>query len=387
VGSTQQGWMANAAHWWRDVAVGEKAAASAATLDGRVVTSVLAARHTLGASPLTPDLELQELLLNRLHEGGMDAEEVVNDARLALPQYEKLTVLQSHSATAEGLLDQIAAWPNAGTREFNHIAAVTEPAIFGLGWSATVMVGQKLPMFSPEAISSGAGDRFYTVCTLCRRGQICQIPRHTRSLSLECPECHRVYAMLAADKRGRFRYVNEFLTGYAPPARFRKNQSKLDEVMTIWRAVAGGCRYTIDAGDDENDAWQTARETQTLGKGDCEDSSILLADWLMARDFQARVALGRYAERGGHAWVVVHLDGKDYLLESTEGASKARRPPLLSEVGSRYVPELLFDHLAFYIRRQPNALWNGDFWGKEAWERVVPRSRYSSPGKLVTQAH
>jgi hypothetical protein len=248
-----------------------------------------------------------------------------------------------------------------------------------------VVLGERLPLFAPEALADQKQEKFYSVCTLCKQGQACQIPRHSRSLSLECPHCHRVYAMVAADSHGRFRYVNEYLTGYEPPAHYPAGQTKLAELMSIWRAVASGCRYTPDAGDDDNDAWQTARETQALGTGDCEDSSILLADWLLARDFQARVALGRYAERGGHAWVVVRLDHEDYLLESTEGASNAQRPPLLSEVGSRYVPELLFDHLAFFIRTQPADLWNGDFWSEDTWQRVVPRPRYSRDGKTVSK--
>jgi transglutaminase-like putative cysteine protease len=156
--------------------------------------------------------------------------------------------------------------------------------------------------------------------------------------------------------------------------------------MAIWRAVTSECQYTLDAGDDDNDAWQTAQETQALGKGDCEDSSILLADWLLSRGFQARVALGRYAERGGHAWVVVRLDGKDYLLESTEGTSGAQRPPLLAEVGSRYVPELLFDPLALFIRTQPNEPWNGDFWGDATWQRVAPRARPAGDDAKLGQA-
>jgi hypothetical protein len=192
--------------------------------------------------------------------------------------------------------------------------------------------------------------------------------------------------MVAADARGRFRYVNEYLTGYAPPARYPAGQSRLAELMSIWRAVAEGCRYTVDAGDDDNDAWQTALETQTLGTGDCEDSSILLADWLLTRKFQVRVALGRYAERGGHAWVVVRLDGSDYLLESTEGAPSTARPPLLSEVGSRYVPELVFDHLAFYIRKQPADARSADYWSDSTWQRVVPRPRVDRNGATISEA-
>jgi predicted transglutaminase-like cysteine proteinase len=264
---------------------------------------------------------------------------------------------------------------------------VAQQGAFGLGWSITVLVGQRLPLFTPEALGDPKQEKFYSICGLCGKGQACQIPRHLRSLSLECPQCQRIYAMVAADTHGQFRYVNEYLTGYAPPAHYPRGQSKLAELMAIWRAVTSECRYTPDAGDDDNDAWQTAQETQALGTGDCEDSSILLADWLLSRGFRARVALGRYAERGGHAWVVVRLDDQDYLLESTEGTSRAQRPPLLSEVGSRYVPELLFDRLALFIRTQPNEPWNGDFWSEATWQRVAPRARPAKDDATIGQAN
>jgi hypothetical protein len=357
-----------------------------ATIEGRAVTTVLAARQPLKEPPVLPDLALQEWLLNRAQSGTVDAEAIAEGARSSWPQYQELIVFNSHSATADGLLRQISSWPDLSTHGLTHVAAVAQRGTFGLGWSITVMVGQRLPLFTPEALDDPKQEKFYSICGLCGKGQACQIPRHSRSLSLECPHCHRIYAMVAADAHGRFRYANEYLTGYAPPAHYPKEQSKLAELMVIWRAVTSECRYTPDAGDDDNDAWQTAQETQALGTGDCEDSSILLADWLLSRGFHVRVALGRYAERGGHAWVVVRLDEKDYLLESTEGTSGAQRPPLLSEVGSRYVPELLFDPTALFIRKQPNSTWSGDYWSDPTWQRVAPRPRPTADQTTIGQA-
>jgi predicted transglutaminase-like cysteine proteinase len=382
--SYQQGWVANAGSWWRNLASGRNAIAEA-KLEGEALTTLVTARNRLGVRPVVPDVELQEWLLNHVDAGPMDAEATAQAARLSWPQYRELIVFKSHSATPEGLLQQISSWTDLAGPDLTHVAAVTEPGMFGMGWNGTVLIGERLPLFTPEALSDSGSTKFYSVCTLCQKGQACEIPHHSRSLSLECPHCHRIYAMVAADARGRFRFVNEYLTGYAPAAHYPEGQGKLAELMEIWNAVSSGCRYTSDAGDDDNDAWQTAKETQTLGTGDCEDSSILLADWLLARKFQVRVALGRYAERGGHAWVVVRLDNQDYLLESTEGASHARRPPLLAEVGSRYVPELLFDHLAFYVRNEPGELWEGDFWSDATWQRVVPRPRFASDGQVVTK--
>ncbi len=382
----QQGWLPNAVASWHRGPSGSGASAEATTLEERVISAVLNARQRQGMPPVKADTELDSWLVDHIKPVPVDVETLAQGARQDWPQYEEMIVFSAQSATATGLIEQVVNWPDLAARGVTHVAAMTEPALFGLGWRATVILGQRLPTFSPEALSDASQSKFYTVCTLCQKGQACQIPRHTRTLSLECPNCHRVYAMVAADSHGRFRYANEYLTGYAPPAHFPKGQSKLAELMTIWRTVASGCRYTADAGDDDNDAWQTAQETQALGTGDCEDSAILLADWLIARSFQARVALGRYAERGGHAWVVVRLDGKDYLLESTEGASHAQRPPLLEEVGSRYVPELLFDPQAFYTSKQDAGAWKGDYWDDNAWQRVVPRPRPPASQSMITLA-
>ncbi|MEI6537181.1 MAG: transglutaminase domain-containing protein, partial [Verrucomicrobiaceae bacterium] len=165
------------------------------------------------------------------------------------------------------------------------------------------------------------------------------------------------------------------LMGYEAPAHFKSNLSKLDEMMTIWKAVVEGVRYLPDSsdGNPDNDAWQIAQETQMLGTGDCEDSSIYLADWLLARGFEVRVCMGRYSEMGGHAWVVVRLDGKSYLLESTNPHANTKVQPLSADVGSRYVPEISFDRQAFYVRSNTGMTWDGDYWTETKWQRVAPQ--------------
>lgn len=345
-----------------------------------VSTSLEAGRRRLQvAGELQEDVHLQQWLRLRVDAGAQEVNALIRDVQSGYPEYQQVAVMQSHHATVEEMLAHVAAWTELGNREFTHAAVVVRPFLGGLGWHCCVIVGQRLPVFSPEGLSGEGPQLFYSECSLCKKGLACQIPRHTRSLSLLCPSCHRTYAVLASGSDGKFRYVNEFLTGYAPPARFPKQQSRLDELMTIWRAVSTGCHYTSDTGTDDSDAWQTARETQALGQGDCEDSAILLADWLLARGFEARICIGRFAERGGHAWVVVRLEGAMYLLESTQGTLEARQPPLLKEVGSRYVPEVLFDRASIYVRRHPQALWNSDFWSEQTWERIVPREKKSGP--------
>jgi transglutaminase-like putative cysteine protease len=143
-------------------------------------------------------------------------------------------------------------------------------------------------------------------------------------------------------------------------------------MVLIWKTVTSSVRYLPDspAGTDEVDTWQFALETQMLGTGDCEDSAILLADWLMTRGFDARVSLGRFAEQGGHAWVVVRLDGKAYLLEATNPYLDTATPPLAADVGSRYVAESQLDRDGFFVRAKPKSLWDGDYFTASKWIHV-----------------
>jgi hypothetical protein len=95
------------------------------------------------------------------------------------------------------------------------------------------------------------------------------------------------------------------------------------------------------------------------------------------------VALGRYSERGGHAWVVVRLEGKEYLLESTMPDSKSAAPPLASEVGSRYIPEAMLDYDTIHVRKSPRSLWEGGYFEDEQWLRITPRQRAAKPTHAV----
>jgi len=346
-------------------------------LESKALSRVNDHRQRVGTVKLETDPVLNLWLRHQAEKGLiLDVEALLADAQRQHPHYLRLATLTAFGLTEEGLMQKVEGWQSASENVMSHISIAICPGKLGVGWHAYMVTGQRLPDFSPEALTATDPQAtFFDRCSLCGHGQSCEIPRHTRSLSLTCPNCNRIYAVLAADSQGRFRYMNEFLTGYQPPAYFRPTLSRQSELMTIWQAVVRECRYTADTGTADNDAWQTALETQTLGTGDCEDTAILLADWLIARGFQARVAIGRYAERGCHAWVVVRLDKQDYLLESTEGASYARQPPLLAEMGSRYVPELLFDKDAFYTRMDNAETWNGDYWSARKWLRVVPRLR------------
>ncbi len=103
----------------------------------------------------------------------------------------------------------------------------------------------------------------------------------------------------------------------------------------IWDYVAQSVEYVTDKKScGMEDFWLFPEETLMLHKGDCEDSSFLLASLLLASGISehcVRVALGKVISADGtfgHAWVVYqNEEGRWCLLEST-----------LDSVPSRLVP-------------------------------------------------
>lgn len=300
-----------------------------------------------------------------------------------MPRYYRVSVCSASSPSLRELVQRFHEYSHRAQPEMTHMAVALRPRASGLMHEALLVMGQRLRDFTPEALSKSADEPFFSSCVHCKQPHFMKLSRAQRSMALECPKCRRKYAVIAADSAGNFRYVNEFLTGYAPTAVFAKNQSRVQQLFTIWAAVHANCRYTNDPGakagtsfakKEQTDCWQFADETQRLQRGDCEDSSIFLADWLMSRGFQVRVALGRYGDLGGHAWCVVKIEDKEYLIESTESRPDPTDPPLASRVGSRYVPEVLFDRFAIYVPSSPNRSWKGDYWSANYWTRIEPRS-------------
>lgn len=381
--SFNHNWLTHSQHWMRSVISNEAGSFNGKEIENRVATQLLSARHAAQLGPLEHDDALRGWLHDRINKNALgDLKNLTATVQLQFPNYVGLSVCSLQSPSVDTLLQQAFEWGNRTEKDFTHQAIAATAKSARLGFECVIVTGQRLPDFQPQQLSRGNAN-FYIKCPLCQRGQACEVPPLMRSVTLECPKCQRPYVMLAVDTKGRYHHANEFLTGYAPPARFPNGISRENEMLLIWNSVVQNIRYVLDNadGNEKNDAWQHARETQTLGRGDCEDSSIYLADWLITRGFNARVALGHYAERGGHAWVVVQLEGKTYLLECTNPVTDTSRLPLLEDVASRHVPDRMFDRDGFYSRKNPSAPWDGDYWSPAKWQQVVP-----TPVKTVTNS-
>lgn len=370
--------------WAQEIVKGEDPSYTVDTLEVDIVDRINYARMPNKSPLITVDSELETWLraiANTINTD--DLKGLVSRIQTRFPRYLEVSVTTNRSARLRDMAAMFDDFSYQSEAQVNNLAVAVRKLPASRGYEAIIVSGQRLDDFSPEALTSKKAFKqssFFAVCTHCQYPHACTISPGQRGVILECPKCNRVFGVLASDDEGHFRYVNEYLTGYAPPHTFEEEGEKLHQLYTIWNAVVNDCTYQTDATElnPSRDSWQTALETITLGHGDCEDSSILLADWLIQRGFQVRVALGRYGDLGQHAWCVVKLEGVDYLLESTEGPPNPSKPPYVSDVGSRYVPETLFDRDALYVRAKPGSRFDGDYWSSKNWIRVQPRRMFDS---------
>ncbi|MBL9116953.1 MAG: hypothetical protein JNJ83_18245 [Verrucomicrobiaceae bacterium] len=322
------------------------------------------------------DVGLEQWMDSKLEELDTDhLEALTQNIKTQHPRYYRLLACTASSSQLQSLLSEFQDFFQKLDQDTTHMAVHVSRIAAGLGYRALIVTGRKLEDFSPEALSERKTDVFFNTCPHCGYEHACKVGLDQRGINLECSKCLRSYGVLAADEKGTFRYVNEFLTGYHPPAHFPYDSDPLHQMYTIWSAVIRHCAYVKDTSrfNAKRDAWQTALETQTKMRGDCEDSSVFLADWLLARGYQVRVALGHYGDMGGHAWCVAKVGGIDYLLESTEGPPDPAKPPYVADIGNRYVPDTLFDRDAIYVRTNPRDRFNGDYWSTKHWTRIQPR--------------
>ena len=384
--TAKDGTLAAWSSWWSSLTNPAKSERAADLFKVQLLDQLNYPRMAAKMTPLQVDPELQKFLERYQQELPCDnPDEITQNVQASLPRYFRVSVCMATRPNPEDLFREFQPFSQKTDKEMTHFACMMKSATGGLSQTCLVVVGQRLEEFSPEQLNARKTDAFYNICSLCGHPHVCRVSYQQRSMTLECPSCARTYAVVAADSHGRFRYVNEFLAGYQPPAKFSKDQSRIQKLFTIWGAVHRHCAYTLDPDSKKNqaDCWQTALETQNKQRGDCEDSSIFLADWLASQGFQVRVALGKYGDMGGHAWCVVRLDGNDYLLESTEGKPDLDNPPLADVVGSRYVPEVQFDRNAIYVRSKARQTWSGDYWSNRAWMRIEPRNPSASAGAKV----
>ena len=158
-------------------------------------------------------------------------------------------------------------------------------------------------------------------------------------------------------------FANSFLIGYKP---FDTN--------TVWQPLATLAlrkRYTLDNklyGPQYSDIWQNSRQAYAYTRGDCEDHAIVLADWLIAMGYDARVVVGKY-KTGGHAWVILFEQGKEYILEATsKGRTRSINDFIYARLATDYHPSYQFNRDDFWVNTGSTftTLYRNEKWQKRS---------------------
>lgn len=162
-------------------------------------------------------------------------------------------------------------------------------------------------------------------------------------------------------------FVNSYLVGFKP--------FDTEYVWVPLYTLAMRKRYEYDhiQYGGLKDLWQNSEQGFHYTRGDCEDHALVLADWLISLGYDARVVVGDYKNEG-HAWVVLFLDGKEYLLEAT---SKARKRSLnnykLAYLETDYRPRYQFNRDDFWYNQGSSmtTAYTGTHWYRKS--SFIPR--------------
>ena len=300
--------------------------------------------------------------------------------------YTETYVVAAEAVSKRALVHQFDEVAQTSNPRFEWIGATVRSRRDGYGYEVMLVIGRKLREFQPELVSSHEANDFIAHCPHCKQRYMLRAQSRNGGLYLNCPKCGMNGGILATDSLGSYRWGNEFLLGYQPPAVFPADITREHEMFIVWNAVNGDCLYRTDrnAPGESRDAWQMGLETMVRGQGDCEDTSILLTDWLITRGFNARMAIGTM-RGGGHAWCVVRLDGVEYLLESTNASPDMNHLPYVDRVGADYEPHTLIDRDYIYVLAKGMQKFKGRYYSDD-WVAFKPRSRKDSanPQTLAT---
>ncbi|MCP5550797.1 MAG: hypothetical protein H7A53_07905 [Akkermansiaceae bacterium] len=345
---------------------------------------VNALRAQLSQRPVAVSDEIQVALQNfaatrnRLGDTSLNA--VFKDLQKRFPGLEQLSATMLFDPSVVGLLEGLDRWKDTTHPEFEQLNTL----VFrdGLRQGCIAVLSRRLPAFDLET-ANREGGRFHKICPHCGAAHAIEFDRrHSDTLILSCPNCGVPYDVIASDTGGHFRRATDFLESFRLPE--TEAYAKLPEqarLLAIWSAVIRACDYEYDAKNLKlGEAWRTPSQTWTDKRGDCEDTSLLLADALLSAGIEARVAVGWNQRIGSHAWCVARVGGEQFVLESTLRADARSPDPKLLTVAAaagEYLPEQLFDREALYFRPKAKAVNDrpprcDDYWDAAIWSELRP---------------
>lgn len=335
-----------------------------------------ALRHPHSVEMVSVDEEIQSFISNYLsshpNPAELDLEDVFDTLQNKFPGAQYLAANLVTGSNRKELVDVMNQWDAVGNPDFNSLT--TGVFVSGRKLGALGVMARRIPKFSLEAANT-VGGRFFNQCPHCQRVHALALDKKSRTLILTCPDCEKPFDVLAADTHGYIRRATDFMKGFSIPENdlIREAQSGEEKVLTLWQQVADRCRYELDQNsNDAREAWKTPEETWNEKAGDCEDTAILLADALISEGFPARVAIGWNGNIGQHAWCVVMIGERQYVLESTlQGRLDHKALVSIEDAAPFYQPEQLFDRDHLYFSGGEPGTAGTDYFADSIWRPLA----------------
>lgn len=342
-----------------------------------VLRSLNEKREALGLASLSTDPEISDALgrmastRDKLAE--VELESLFQALRAEFPSAQFLSATIQLNPSDEGLVGNLHDWEDADDPRYQTLSTL----IFrdGLRKGCLAVLARKLPVFDLELANQGRGP-FFQTCPHCEATHSVTLEGESRSVILSCPACQLPYDLLAADSLGRIDRAPRFFEGFQIPGFSDSSGNPEDTLRKIWATVLSHCTYRHDTANGQGvESWKRPSETWRDAEGDCEDTSILLADALLSAGIDARVAVGWNTHIGEHAWCVARIGDQQWILESTLQREDESLPTLrkVADGASEYRPEKLFDREALYFREgRPGGQRDcSDYWSAEDWRKLV----------------
>lgn len=302
---------------------------------------------------------------------------VLQDQR---PQIHQIGSNLITASSQDELLIALASWTELRNPAYTHLATTVFRRAGSQDATCLAAIFQELPPLQ-FPIPRKHSVTVFDTCPICHTGHAVTLsPQNQSTISIRCPSCHAPYDLLAADDSGNWRRATQFLQGFNP-FQVDPGLSPEEIVLQVWQQLDDHCRYQVDperiSGED---SWNLPHQTYQLTWGDCEDTAMLLADTLIANGIEARVALGQMKGKG-HAWCVVRLGERQYILESTaSGVRNLRHLPRMDDLALDYKPECLFDRDTVCFNRYRE--WTANYWSGSTW--VVVRYPQAAPATVAS---
>lgn len=336
-------------------------------------------REILGLKALAINEELSDWIADEAAAILPNEESIVrllNNVEEHFPAVKTAKAVYAENRDAAEILSTLLDWSEAATDPtLTHLTVHVFPKSSWKRFRVVAVAVRKLPRFDPTLLGMGRENaEVYNICPQCNHAHVTTITRSSLAVALNCDRCGEDYDIYAMRLDGGYLRVTDLLKGYEGLAVFQPGMTKYQEMMAIWGSVLKDFTYTLDmeGANGHQDTWQTASETASFRNGDCEDTSIFMADWLISRGIEARVAFGLVYPGEGHAWCVARIDGEEYILESTGGVADPSSPPQTTRTSTAYLPVAMFDRENIYFRNSNG--WTPRYWADTEW-RTVPYAR------------